>query len=133
MGRRGSYFASYKGNTMHRDHRGRYDQYYTNNTGRNDIVGAKVARDADNVYFYVETADKLTPATDRNWMMLFIDVDRDKTTGWNGYDFIVNRTSPHGKKAVIEKTSADDGNGKPSARASSPSTATSSNWLSQNN
>ena len=97
------YFASYKGNTMHRDHRGRYDQYYTNNTGRNDIVGAKVARDADNVYFYVETADKLTPATDRNWMMLFIDVDRDKATGWNGYDLIVNRTSPHGKKAVIEK------------------------------
>ena len=97
------YFASYKGNTMHRDHRGRYNQYYTNNTGRNDIVGAKVARDADNVYFYVETADKLTPATDRNWMMLFIDVDRDKATGWNGYDLIVNRTSPHGKKAVIEK------------------------------
>ena len=97
------YFASYKGNTMHRDHRGRYDQYYTNNTGRNDIVGAKVARDADNVYFYVETADKLTPATDRNWMMLLIDVDRDKATGWNGYDLIVNRTSPHGKKAVIEK------------------------------
>ena len=97
------YFASYKGNTMHRDHHGRYDEYYTNNTGRNDIVGAKVARDADNVYFYVETADKLTPATDRNWMMLLIDVDRDKATGWNGYDFIVNRTSPHGKKAVIEK------------------------------
>ena len=97
------YFASYKGNTMHRDHYGYCDRYYTNNTGRNDIVGAKVARDADNVYFYVETADKLTPATDRNWMMLFIDVDRDKATGWNGYDLIVNRTSPHGKKAVIEK------------------------------
>ena len=97
------YFASYKGNTMHRDHRGCYDRYYVNNTGRNDIVGAKVARDADNVYFYVETADKLTPATDRNWMMLLIDADRDKATGWNGYDLIVNRTSPHGKKAVIEK------------------------------
>ena len=55
------------------------------------------------VYFYVETADKLTPSTDRNWMMLLIDVDRDKATGWNGYDLIVNRTSPHGKKAVIEK------------------------------
>ena len=97
------YFASYKGNTMHRDHRGCYNRYYVNNTGRNDIVGAKVARDADNVYFYVETADKLTPATDRNWMMLLIDADRDKATGWNGYDLIVNRTSPHGKKAVIEK------------------------------
>ena len=97
------YFASYKGNTMHRRHKGYGGNVYENNSGRNDIVGAKVARDADNVYFYVETADKLTPATDRNWMMLLIDVDRDKTTGWNGYDLIVNRTSPHGKKAVIEK------------------------------
>ncbi len=97
------YYKHYKGNTFHRDHRGRYDQYYKNNTGRNDITGAKVARDNKNIYFYVETADMLTPATDRNWMMLFIDVDRDKSTGWNGYDYIVNRVSPAGKKAIIEK------------------------------
>lgn len=96
------YYKSYKGNTLHRDHRGRYSEYYVNTTGRNDIVGAKVARDASNVYFYVETAEKLTPRTDRNWMMLFIDVDSDKSTGWNGYDFIVNRTTA-GKKAIIEK------------------------------
>ncbi len=97
------YFRHYKGNTQHRDHRGRYDQYYRNNTGRNDIVGAKVARDAEKVYFYVETSETLTPQTDRNWMMLFIDVDRDKSTGWNGYDFIVNRVNPKDNKAVIEK------------------------------
>ncbi|MFA5203994.1 MAG: hypothetical protein WC708_06265 [Lentisphaeria bacterium] len=97
------YFTHYKGNTMHRDHRGRYDQYYRNNTGRNDIVGAKVARDDDNVYFYVETVENLTPKTDRNWMMLFIDADRDKSTGWNGYDFIINRVSPKGNKVIIEK------------------------------
>ena len=97
------YFKHYKGNTMHRDHRGRYDQYYTNNTGRNDIVGAKVARDAEKIYFYAETADKLTPKTDRNWMMLFLDTDRNKATGWNGYDFIVNRVSPKGKKVIVEK------------------------------
>ena len=97
------YFASYRGNTMHRDHRGYYDRYYVNNTGRNDIVGAKVARDADNLYFYVETAEALSPCTDRNWMMLFIDTDRDKSTGWNGYDAIVNRVSPNGKKVVIER------------------------------
>ncbi|MDR1154848.1 MAG: hypothetical protein LBL04_09050 [Bacteroidales bacterium] len=35
-------------------------------------------------------------------MMLFIDADRDQSTGWNGYDYIVNRVSP-GKKAVVEK------------------------------
>ncbi len=96
-------FVHYRGNTLHRDHEGRYDQYYRNTTGRNDITKAKVARDAEKMYFYVETAEKLTSQTDRNWMMLFIDADRDKSTGWNGYDFIVNRVSPRGKKAVIEK------------------------------
>jgi hypothetical protein len=99
-------YNHYRGNTMHRDHRGRYDQYYRNNTGRNDLVAAKVARDDDQVYFYAETAGNLTPRTDRNWMMLFIDIDRDKSTGWNGYDFIVNRVSPSGDKAIIEKNVA---------------------------
>ena len=32
-------------------------------------------------------------------MMLFIDVDRDKSTGWNCYDFVVNRLSPNGDSA----------------------------------
>ncbi len=97
------YFKHYKGNTMHRDHRGRYDQYYTNNTGRNDITGSKVARDAQKICFYVETAEKLTSSKDRNWMILLIDTDRNKATGWNGYDFIVNRVSPNGTKVIVEK------------------------------
>ncbi len=99
-------YNHYKGNTMHRDHRGRYDQYYKNNTGRNDIVGAKVARDGEKIYFYAETAEKLTSPNDRNWMMLLIDTDRNKSTGWNGYDFIVNRVSPKGNKAIVEKNVA---------------------------
>ncbi len=97
------YFKHYKGNTVHRDHDGRYNQYYRNNTGRNDIIGAKVARDSEKLYFYVETADVLTPQNDRNWMMLLIDADRNKSTGWNGYDFIVNRVSPKGNILVVEK------------------------------
>jgi hypothetical protein len=97
------YYKHYKGNTMHRDHRGRYDQYYVNKTGRNDIVGAKVARDDENIFFYVETAEKLTSNKDRNWMMLLIDRDRNKLTGWNGYDIIVNRVSPKGNKAIVER------------------------------
>lgn len=96
-------YAHYRGNTLHRDHRGRYDRYYINTSGRNDIVGAKVARDDQKVYFMVECADKLTPSSDRNWMMLFLDTDRDSSTGWNGYDFIVNRRSPHAGRAILEK------------------------------
>lgn len=97
------YFRSYKGNTMHREARGRYDCFYVNTTGRNDITGAKVARDSENIWFYVETAEKLSDQSGPHWMQLLIDVDRDKSTGWNGYDFIVNRVSPKGRKAVVER------------------------------
>jgi len=97
------FYKHYRGNTVHRDHPGRNNQYYTNKTGRNDIVGAKVARDTKNLYFYVETAENLTSSSDRNWMMLFIDTDRAKSTGWNGYDYIVNRVSPESDQVIIEK------------------------------
>ena len=97
------HYTSYKGNTMHRNNEGRYDQYYTNKTGRNDITGAKVARDDRNLYFFVETAENLTSSTDKHWMMLFIDVDRDKSTGWNGYDFVVNRLNPKKGNVIVER------------------------------
>ena len=97
------YFKHYKGNTLHRNHKGYGGDYYINNSGRNDIVGAKVARDLNNLYFYAETAGPLSPSSDRNWMMLFLDTDRDKSTGWNGYDFVINRVSPKGKSVFIEK------------------------------
>ena len=87
-------FLHHKGNTRPRDAQGYGSRHYTDNTGRNDIVSARVARDAKNVYFYVQTAADLTPPTSPNWMWLLIDVDRNHDTGWEGYDFILNRTSP---------------------------------------
>ena len=35
-------------------------------------------------------------------MQLRLDLARNKAPGWNGYDFIVNRVSPHSHKAVLE-------------------------------
>lgn len=67
-----------------------YDKRYFNTTSRNDIVASRVAYDKDNIYFYVSTVADMTPSTDSNWMMLYIDADRDKTTGWEGYDYVVN-------------------------------------------
>lgn len=98
------FYASYKGNTRHRDAKACSQYHYVNTTGRNDIVGAKVARDDKFVCFYVETADKLTPSTDAAWMRLFIDADRNKQTGWQGYDFVVNYTKPQGGKAFVQKS-----------------------------
>jgi len=97
-------YVSPKGNVIHRNHPGQgTNLIYTNTTGRNDIVMAKVARDKDYLYFYVETADPLTNTSDPKWMRLFIDIDRKKETGWEGYDFVVNRVNPT-DSASIEKS-----------------------------
>jgi hypothetical protein len=76
---------------------------YTNNTGRNDIIAAKVSYDAETIYFYVRTRGPLTSHTDPNWMLLFIDADQNPTNGWLGYDFVVNHTLPQAQSAVLEK------------------------------
>ena len=66
--------------------------HYADNSSRNDLVLAQVARDGNYLFFHVQTATALTPPTDENWMMLYLDADANPATGWNGYDFLVNRT-----------------------------------------
>ena len=80
-----------RGDTAHRDAYGYANIHYTDFTGRNDILMSKVAVDADNVSFYVETAEDITPSTDSNWMLLLIDSDRNSSTGWYGYDILINK------------------------------------------
>ena len=63
---------------------------YENFTGRNDIVESRVTYDRDYVYFYVRTASDIIDFDYTNWMLLFLDTDKDKATGWEGYDFCVN-------------------------------------------
>ena len=50
-----------------------------------------MAVDKKQVAFYAETADALTPCTDNNWMLLLIDADNDPSTGWYGYDYLINK------------------------------------------
>lgn len=80
------------GDVLHRNWP-RYDNAVrlTNKTGRNDIVESRIAQDDKFIYAYARTARALTPPTARNWMLLFIDTDQSKKTGWQGYDFVVNR------------------------------------------
>lgn len=97
-------FLSHRGNVIHRNHPGQGNSLtYTNTTGRNDLVRIKVARDKEYIYFYAETAAALTDKSDAKWMRLFIDIDRDKNTGWEGYDFVINRNSPS-DVASVEKS-----------------------------
>lgn len=80
-----------RGDVAHRDYPGYGGTHYVNNSGRNDIVLSKVAVDKKNIYYYVETADPITACTDPNWMLLLIDADNDSSTGWYGYDYLINK------------------------------------------
>jgi hypothetical protein len=90
------------GDTEHRDVPGNYTAGpYINRSGRNDIVRLKVTHDKQYVYFYAETAKSLTSYTDKNWMQLFIDTDRKKQTGWEGYDLVINHKLVDSKTTTV--------------------------------
>ena len=97
-------FSDTAGDPVKRSFRGYgHGSRYENQTGRNDIVASKVSADGTNIYFYVRTRAPLTPISDANWMLLFIDVDQNPKTGWLGYDFVVNRLKGRDGVTTIEK------------------------------
>ncbi len=97
-------FEDPPGDTMHRDFAG-YDPTttFTNTTGRNDIIESRVTYDEDHVYFYVKTRENLSPAADPNWMLLFIDGDKNKATGWEGYEWMVNKSTFSASEASLQE------------------------------
>jgi hypothetical protein len=96
-------FTDPSGDVANRDSIGTIPRsHYSDATGRNDIVSAQVASDAKNLYFLVHTASKLTAPQGRSWMRLFIHADGDRRSGWNGYDFLINRDRD-GKACTIER------------------------------
>jgi len=76
---------------------------YIKTNGRNDILISKVARDDNQVYFYVKTKDNISSPENKNWMLLFIDSDQDKTTGWEGYDYMINHDVIENGQTTIKK------------------------------
>ena len=96
-------YRDYTNDVTDRDSPGYGENYYSDASGRNDIVNAKVCEDEEALYFYVDTAKALSPSTDRAWMTLFLNVNGEKA----GYDYCINRTSPDGGKTAIEAVAAD--------------------------
>ena len=97
-----------RGDTAPRNAPGWGDLHYTDTTGRNDFVSAKVAYDAKNVTFYVQCAQPITPRTGANWMQLFLDTDQNAQTGWVGYDFAVNLAPPlSDTKTIVSRYTGD--------------------------
>lgn len=99
------------GDTFHRDYNGYGGLRYTNDSGRNDIVTCKVAVDRNRVFFYAETKAVLTPHTDRNWMLLLIDADRNPDTGWYGYDYLINQSVADDHTTTLKRFTASANGG----------------------
>ncbi len=94
----GPAFQGHLGDTEPRNHPDVTGKPLVNHTGRNDLAVMKVACDKENLYFYVRTCAPITPAADAAGLWLLLDTDMDPRTGWNGYDFIINRES-----GIVEK------------------------------
>lgn len=92
------------GDVTHRDALA-YAGYTTlvNTTGRNDFDTLKTAYDEENLYFYAKTVDALTEPPSENWMTLFINTDQDAETGWNGYDYVFNRSLIDASTGMLQR------------------------------
>ena len=99
----GPEYRDYVGDTAHRDAMSYVGQiHYTNTTGRNDFAVAKVSKNGDDLMFYAECAADITAPEGTNWMNLYVNADCDYTTGWYGYDFVLNRTQ-NGNACSVHK------------------------------
>lgn len=97
------------GDALYRDADGFGGSHYTNRTGRNDILEAKMTADTRNLYVYVKTAQSITKFdSDSSWMQLYLNTDR-KTTGWYGYDFIINHKALNDFTTTVAKYNGQDG------------------------
>ena len=106
------YYEAYANNTGDRKSSGYGNHKYTETSGRNDLIGAQVARDDEYVYFNVECAENITPYTDSLWMTLYIDSDQ-QNQGWETFEYVINKSAASADTVVLEKFS---GNGYESAK-----------------
>lgn len=83
-------FRDFVGETKPRNHPGAQSSpktNYTNFTGRNDLEVAKIAHSKKALFFYIRATDNITPQEDKNWMNLYLNIDRKPDTGWQGFDY----------------------------------------------
>lgn len=89
--------------TEARNHMGAGENFYKNNTGRNDIREVRVASTADSVFFLVTTEEDITAreAGDTRFMNLWLGVE-GQSGGYNGLQYVINR-SADGTEASVDK------------------------------
>lgn len=100
------YFVNYRA-TYERDAYDNYDRktgekfHYTSKV-RNVIVGAKASFDEENLYFMLKTDSEIKDGD--NFMQIYINTDRNYATGWEGYDFLIEKGTIYALGKDFSKT-----------------------------
>ena len=84
-----AHYLDTRGDILPRNHHGYGGLHYTDSTGRNDIISSCAFVTRKSLVLTATTAGTLTPSTDPNWMLLYLDTDTDPSTGWQGFDYLV--------------------------------------------
>ena len=109
-------YADFAGDTAFRDHASSNASLanYVDKTGRNDIVNTRIAWDGESIFLLVTCADAITPyeAGDKTWMNLFFGVSTEQESGWNGFQYVVNRTVSGSTSSVERLSEAGEAAGK---------------------
>lgn len=79
----------------------------------NDIAHCKVTKDKHNIYFLVATATDIVWDDTPRRMRLLLNTDCDYATGWQGYDYIIERDPSHGYFTLKKAPPRISSNGKP--------------------
>ncbi len=71
-----------------------YNTRYADESGRNEIVEARIIHDDEKLYFYARTSAEIIPYDYHStWMSLFLNIsadEMDEATRWYGYNYIAN-------------------------------------------
>lgn len=59
----------------------------------NNIQEVRIAHDDSNIYFMIRTEEAISARNEAdNWMNLFIGTGEPSAKGWNGYEYVLNRS-----------------------------------------
>ena len=99
----GPYYIAYPGNTFDRKAVGYGSKTYTDESGNNDIKGARMARDGENIYVLAECENDISAVTDGSWMNVYLDTADGGLDGWESFDYVI-KNAKDGKADLLRFT-----------------------------
>lgn len=79
---------------------------YRTSYPNNNIQEVRIAHDDDKIYFMIRTEEAITERKEAaNWMNLFIGTGEPSLKGWNGYEYVINRSGSDTASDVVKLNS----------------------------